>query len=184
MDAAIRLIATRGLRGTTLGDVGLAAGYSRGLAAHHYKSKDGLIRAVAAEIHARFQRRLASVPPQPDGLELLLTGIRLYLDQQDVPATRALILLQKEGLTEQSEYRDTLQHINRSAVKWAKKQIETGIAKGEIIADIDPHTQATLLLAMLRGVRSMWVAAPKEVDLKSVTAEVIGYVRKSLAMPA
>lgn len=46
VDAAVALIAERGLSGVTLSDVGARAGYSRGLAVYHFGSKTGLILAV------------------------------------------------------------------------------------------------------------------------------------------
>jgi AcrR family transcriptional regulator len=50
LDAATRLIADKGLDGFTLADVGEAAGFSRGLPAHYFKSKDGLLAAVVRRL--------------------------------------------------------------------------------------------------------------------------------------
>ncbi len=182
LDAAIRLIAERGIKGTTLGDVGEAAGYSRGLTAHHYKTKEGLLRAVVAEIHRRYGQRMAAAGRPADGLNRLLASITTYLDVGvDVPATRALHLIQKEALTTQSEFRGVMRKFNRLSMAAIEKQIRIGIAAGEIRPDVDPVVQAALLLASLRGARAQWLVAPKDVDMEAVTAALIAHVRRTMA---
>ena len=181
LDAAIRLISERGIRGTTLGDVGEAAGYSRGLTAHHYKTKEGLVKAVAAEIHRRFRQRLIEATPQVDGLARLLAAIGVYLDVGDVPASRALHLIQKEALTQQSEYRGILRKFNRRSAEWLERQLRAGMAAGDIRPDIDPASQANLLLASLRGARAQWLQAPGDVDMASVAVELVSHLKRSVA---
>ncbi|CAN0427695.1 unnamed protein product, partial [Phaeothamnion confervicola] len=55
LDAALAIVARTGTVRLTLAEVGEAAGYSRGLPAHRFGSKAGLLRALVAHIHARFQ---------------------------------------------------------------------------------------------------------------------------------
>lgn len=182
LDAAIRLIAERGIKGTTLGDVGEAAGYSRGLTAHHYKTKEGLVRAVVGEIQRRFRARLRATNPPADGLSRLLADIAVYLNVSvDVAAARALYLIQKEALTQQSEFRGVMCKTNRLAIEGLEKQIRIGIAAGDIRSDIDPAAEATLLLAALRGARAQWLLAPDDVDMPAVAAELIEHVKRTIA---
>ncbi len=113
-----RLIAERGIKGTTLGDVGEAAGYSSGLTAHHYKTKEGLLKAVTAEIHRRFQQTLSEATLPPAGLARLLAAVDVYLSVNDVRAARALSLIQKEALTQQSEFRGILLQVQPVIGGW------------------------------------------------------------------
>ncbi|MDB5489103.1 MAG: TetR/AcrR family transcriptional regulator [Reyranella sp.] len=181
LDAAIKLIAERGIKGATLGDVGEAAGYSRGLTAHHYKTKEGLIKAVAAEIHRRFYRAVTSAEPASDGLARLLRAVDVYLSVNDVPAARALLLIQKEALMQQSEFRGVLRKFNRLAVDGIALQIRAGIAKGEIRPDIDALAEATLLLAALRGARAQWLLSSKDFDVGRVGDQLKAHLQRSLA---
>lgn len=181
LDAAIRLISERGIKGTTLGDVGVAAGYSRGLTAHHYKTKEGLIRAVAAEIHRRFYRILRQSTRPQDGLPRLLATIDAYLRIGDTHGARALHLIQKESLTQQSEYRDVLRKFNRLSIEAFERVIRAGIERGEIRPDIEPRVEATLLLSALRGARAQWLLAPGKTDIAAVAAEIAAHVTRSLA---
>lgn len=59
IEAAITLIADRGLAGVTLSDVGARAGYSRGLAVYHFGSKTGLILAVFDHVRDVGQQAMA-----------------------------------------------------------------------------------------------------------------------------
>jgi AcrR family transcriptional regulator len=52
MEAAIELLNTVGIQGTTLVAIGEKSGYSRGLVTHHFGSKAGLFRAVLKRITA------------------------------------------------------------------------------------------------------------------------------------
>ncbi len=180
LDAAIKLIAERGIKGTTLGDVGEAAGYSRGLTAHHYKTKEGLIKAVAAEIHRRFYRAVTSAEPASDGLARLLRA-DVYLSVNDLPAARALLLIQKEALMQQSEFRGVLRKFNRLSVDGIALQIRAGITKGEIRPDIDVLAEATLLLAALRGARAQWLLSSKDFDVGKVGDQLKAHLQRSLA---
>jgi len=181
LDAAIRLIAERGIKGTTLGDVGEAAGYSSGLTAHHYKTKDGLLRAVTAEIHRRFRQGMTEVALADPGLERLLAAVDIYLAVKDSGSARALVLIQKEALTAQSEYRGILRKFNRQSIDGISRHIQAGIDNGEIRSDVNVLAQATLILAALRGARTQWLQAPEKVDLAKVAKELKNHLRRSLA---
>lgn len=181
LDAAIRLIAERGIKGTTLGDVGEAAGYSSGLTAHHYKTKEGLLRAVTAEIHRRFRQGMAEAALSEAGLERLLKTVDIYLAVKDPRASRALALIQKEALTQQSEYRGILRKFNRLSIDGIAAQIQAGIDKGEIRSDTNVLAHATLILATLRGARTQWLQASDKVDLAKVATELKHHLRRALA---
>ena len=58
LDAAIELIAQRGVKDLTMAEVGIHAGYSRGLPHQHFGSKENLIDAVLHAIVEKFNQRL------------------------------------------------------------------------------------------------------------------------------
>lgn len=182
LDAAIRLISERGIKGTTLGDVGEAAGYSSGLTAHHYKTKGGLLTAVTAEIHRRFRRALADADLPEPGLPRLLATVDVYLAVKDVSSARALALIQKEALAQQSEYRGILRKFNRQSVDGIVAQIQAGVEKGEIRRDVNALAEASLMLAAMRGSRAQWLQLGDKVDLVKVAKELKDHLRRSLAV--
>jgi len=181
IQAAIDLIAERGIRKTTLGDVGEVAGYSRGLAAHHFKSKNALIEAVARDIHRRATENALRNLPDVAGLSRLTAAIENYLTTGiELNAIRALHLLQKEALTEQSEFRDVLRDFNRASIDRLESMISEAQVRGEVRSEIDCRTEASVLLATLRGTRAQWLLAPDQVDLKKAVEHITAHVERAL----
>ena len=76
--AALEIVARRGSVRMTRAEVGEAAGYSRGLPAHRFGSKAGLVHALAGYIGERFgQQRERGPKPEP-GLAAILGNIHFY----------------------------------------------------------------------------------------------------------
>jgi AcrR family transcriptional regulator len=182
LDAAIALVAERGLERLTLADVGEAAGYSRGLPAHYFGSKAGLIVVLAQRLVSGFGVALERVERHPPGLERLIGTVRFYLDsaRKDVVGTRALVVLLGEGQTNPL-IRDQLAELNARSVGAFEANLAAGVRAGEVRAEIDAHAQALLILAALRGAVSQWLLAPEKVDLIRARDEFVRTLRRSLA---
>src|SRR5579875_1075406 len=60
-EAALRLMAERGLAGTSIRDVAREAGVSPGLVQHHFRTKEGLKREVDAWVVEQLGREFESV---------------------------------------------------------------------------------------------------------------------------
>lgn len=113
-----------------------------------------------------------------------MATIDIYFLVSAVATSRTLLLIQKEALTQQSEFRGVLRKFNRLAVDGIAAQIRIGIERGEIRPDIDVLAQATLMLAALRGARAQWLQAPDKVDRAAVAEELKAHVKRALgAMP-
>src|ERR1700754_4204391 len=78
--AAIQLIARQGGGNTSLAEVGLAAGYSRGLPVDRYGSKVGLSAAVLQSMEIWFDRLLSNALQNKRGLEAVTTRIATHLN--------------------------------------------------------------------------------------------------------
>lgn len=177
LHAAIGLIAERGIKGTTLGDIGERAGYSRGLAAHHFKSKHELIKATLAEIRRRFAVKTGEVRELEHGrLEAIVAA---YLSESESTASLAFQAIMKEALTRDSKFVSAARDYNRRSIANMVEEIEKAIESKEIRSTIDPVAFATLQLATLRGVRSLGFLAGDQVSMKKVSAAVISHLRRS-----
>jgi len=182
LEAAISLVAERGLERLTLADVGEAAGYSRGLPAHYFGSRAGLIVTLATRLIDRFGRALARAERHSPGLERLIGTVRFYLDsaRRDAVGTRALMVLLGEGQTN-ALIRDQIAELNARSVGALEANLIAGIRAGEICANVDTHAQALLILATLRGAVSQWLLAPDRVDLVRARDELATSLERSLA---
>lgn len=179
--SAIRIIADKGLRGLTLAAAGEGAGYSRGIASHHFGKKDDLLVAIVRHITDGFSRHRVRQSDTPPGLTRLLDTVSYYFrGVQTAPVRmRALHLILSEAVSEHA-LKDALTQVNLNSIQGLETEIRAGIAAKEIRADIDPHAQAILILASLRGVMAQWLINNEMVDLEKVLEEFIANIKRSL----
>jgi AcrR family transcriptional regulator len=182
LEAAIALVAERGVERVTLADVGEAAGYSRGLPAHYFGSKAGLIVSLAQRLVANFGHALTRVEHHPLGLERLVGTVRFYLGsaRRDPVSTRALFVLLGDGLSNRL-VQDELAELNARSVRAFEANLLAAVENGEVRRDIDARAQAFVILSMLRGAVSQWLLSPKGIDLARVRDEMIASLKRSLA---
>jgi AcrR family transcriptional regulator len=180
--AAADIVAERGVDGLTLAEVGAAAGYSRGLPAHYYGNKNGLLEAVANYISDGFASRLEQSSESKSALAALLGAVGSYLSV--VPRTRKRAVTVQaiiaESLTE-SALRPAVTGINERSVKRLAGMIRTGMERGEIRRDIDPERQASILLGALRTLMAMWLIDPQAAALEPLRDAFVACVRRTLA---
>lgn len=167
LDAALAIVARRGAVRMTLAEVGEAAGYSRGLPAHRFGSKAGLLHALASSIGARFgQQREQGLALAP-GLESIVGNIHFYFSRSRAgdrrgdswTATRALLVMMTESLMEapSSALRKEIVGYNRKALAWFERHITIGIERGEVAPDTDAAVTAVILLGAMRGAMQQWL---------------------------
>ena len=89
LEAALEIVARRGSVRMTLAEVGEAAGYSRGLPAHRFGSKAGLLHALAGYIGKRFGQQREQGPKPEPGLDAILGNIRFYFSLARAPSRAA-----------------------------------------------------------------------------------------------
>ena len=89
LEAALEIVARRGSVRMTLAEVGEAAGYSRGLPAHRFGSKAGLVHALAGYIGERFGQQREQGPKPEPGLDAILGNIHFYFNLARAPSRAA-----------------------------------------------------------------------------------------------
>src|SRR5690606_21093420 len=87
--AGVHLLAVNGPEKLTLTDVGVSAGYSRGLPAHHFGSREDYLKALASYVAVEFNRTLGDAG-QASGLAAVLEITRVVLEQIRTDPTRGL----------------------------------------------------------------------------------------------
>lgn len=137
----------------TLSDVGIAAGYSRGLPAHRFGSKEGLLRSLAAYIGERYEARRLAEPKRRHGLDAVRGAVSLYFASNDESSTetRALLAMMSEALLEGAAVGDEIAEYNRKVLTGLEHHIRVGLQNGEIRPDIDPTAAAALVIGAMRG---------------------------------
>jgi AcrR family transcriptional regulator len=183
LSTARHLVARRGWAGTTLADVGVEAGYSRGLAAHYFGSKPGLLRAMTQQINDSFFAELQRAPPVEPGLDALLSFVSVYLGRNDPEwtNTRALLLLMTEALLEESGNADQMADYNTSVLAHLERNIRAGIAQGEIDPSVSPRIGAEAVVGMLRGMMLQRLVRRGEAGAQEMRKHLLTLLRRAFA---
>ena len=181
LDAAVRIVAERGLDYLTLAECGEAAGYSRGLASHYFGSKDALIAAIANHIVDDYVQRSRGGSRGRKGLEGFLNAIDFYIEsgRNRRLELRAFNAVLGTGPTH-PELAKAIARLNRESFDGLARGLETCLKQGAVRADINPQAQATMILAAIRGVMTLWLLDQDGIDLDAVKAELLGTLKRSL----
>jgi len=182
VEAAVTIVAERGLEDLTLAECGQAAGYSRGLAAHYFGCKEDLIAAIATHIVGDYGKRLQSGGRSKRGLQGLIDSVSFYIEsgRSNVTVLRAFHAVLGSSLNH-AKLSAAIARVNRESIAGFAMGIRHGVEQGEIRADVDPVAQSSLLIATLRGVMSQWLIDPEHVDLNAIAEELAVSLRRNLA---
>ena len=183
--AAKTLLARKGWVGMTLADVGNAAGYSRGLAAHHFGNKAGLLRALTQHINSSFMDAMRAAPPREPGIDSILGYVSVYLGRSDPQwtNTRTLLLLLAEASLEDSETGTLLAQYNRTMFSYLEQSIRAGIRKGEIERGTSPEVGAEFIVGALRGMMLQRLLGGGAVDTRRMQKQLLALIKRALAAP-
>ena len=187
--AAAELVAERGVDGASLVRIGERAGASRGLASHHFGSKDALVARLAARaqdhindaalVAANFSEQL---PEDVLGLENLRTTVDTFLKRFEHPDAydRALIVMWGATFPAEASVDGMVAADQRSFDGWARL-IEHGKRDRSIRSDVDAQAVALLLHGMLRGVAGISLTGGDPTAMRRVRAACQEWITLALA---
>lgn len=190
IEAAVELIAEKGLGRLTLAEIGDKAGYSRGLPAHIFGTKSNLLIQITRKITETRVERMSGVDPQ-GGLQSLFAAIETWLRlvEENQHATRVYYILVGETYYSDSdesypEIKRLVQANDEQVRDQFARYFRNAIASGEIPRDVDALTQARFVFAMLRGLVSQWFTENSPVDLRQVGRTYLDELRRRFAVAA
>jgi len=179
VNATIELLNSAGMAGATLIAIGERAGYSRGLASHHFGSKSGLFRKVLKHITSIWTEELERNLEGRSGLGAILAALDAHRDHMlDFPDhTRAMNILWSGSIDPASEFKPNVIEFHRLQREAAAAWIVAGQKSGEIRKDVDPGSFAEQFYASLIGLNYQWLVNP-EIDLKAA----IGALKENIVV--
>lgn len=182
MDSAMALVCEKGIAGLTLGEVGERAGYSRGLAAHHYGHKEGLLVALVDQIGKDVRDVRQQVANWTPGLESVLGIVGFYVGRPPSldTALRALHVLLSESVVTRGAVADALDRLNRESVSILEGHIRRGIEAGNIRADVDPLAESVAIIGAMRGVSAQYLFGMSEASARAVRNALVETLRRGL----
>jgi AcrR family transcriptional regulator len=161
-DAAVKLICERGTEATTLKDVGVLAGYSRGLAGYRFGTKAGLWAFLFRTIGEEWLSELALAAADTDGLATIHAALdahcRFLLDSSD--RIRAFYILWFDSVGPHAELRDVIAAVHQRRQRDVERWIQSGIDNGTIRPDADVRGVAEQYSVAVVGIVYQWLASP------------------------
>jgi AcrR family transcriptional regulator len=172
--AAAELVGEVGPARVTLANVGERAGYSRGLATHHFGSKGAMMQRLVDTVTSQFRDAMfeGSEPDSPIGQLRQLIAFYFDVVSDLKPVNRARLVLWADAVaTASDDIRPRMVAADREFREEIEKRIRLAVAAGEVGADVDALGLATVIIAMLRGVALQHVL-DDQVDLNAARHEV------------
>lgn len=183
LGAALELIAERGFRASSLQAIGERAGYSRGLVSARFGSKEGLLRELVTRMLDRWGTDVRDpAVGSRIGAEALarVAGVHKSAIQQSPDVMRALYMLLFESLSDMPELRGELGRLDQRLRSGTERRLRAGVKAGSVRRDVDAEAQATLFLAVLRGITLQWLVDPDGMDLDRVYAALDVWLDRGL----
>ncbi len=185
VNATIELLNTTGMAGTTLIAIGERAGYSRGLASHHFGSKSGLFRKVLKQITLVWTQELERNLEGKSGLSAILASLDAHRDHlHHFPEhARAMYILWTGSFDPASEFKPNVIEFHRLQREAAAAWVIGGQKIGEIKQDVDPKGFGEQFYASLLGINYQWLVNP-ETDLNAsidlLKANIVALLKEPL----
>ena len=177
LDAAIALLAQRGVDRASLRTVAEAIGVSHTALRHYFSSRDELLVEVYRTHEARWAKDTAGAGTpgspgsagSPDEAEESPVGVIIESADRNrsIPGLVELYAtLSTDALQEQhAATREFVRERFRSVRETIAARIEAGQLAGLIAADIDPLDAAALVIAASDGLQIQWLLDPEAVDV-------------------
>jgi TetR/AcrR family acrAB operon transcriptional repressor len=171
LDAAEDVFHAKGVAGTSLADVALAADVTRGAIYWHFRNKadlfDAMCERVRLPMEAMIEATADSKEPDPLG-QLRKTCVFVLRQTAQDPHSRKV----RDILFHKCEFLDTSDPLSgrrRQCHADAKARFErilaNAIARGQLPKDLDVALAASLLHAALSGILGNWLFSPDAFDL-------------------
>jgi len=154
LEAAIEVVCKVGLARASLDRVGKAAGASKTTVLYHFRSRDGLITALALRVMADFQEGVASgARMPPDDLKRAEAGIRSVFRE---PYRRSLLVVRE--LMSQGAYQPKIGELVHVSVE-SRVQMIAGLL--DLPTPLAMSTARSLVMALL-GCVDAWICEGRE----------------------
>jgi AcrR family transcriptional regulator len=151
--AAMTIIAQKGAAGASLAEIGVAAGFSRGLPAERFGTKAAFLHALMDFMEGWFAERLRKAMGDKTGMAAVRARIDAHIDSACASpvATAALYSLFVESLCAIPELQPRTRALSASFHDGFRDHLGQARRNGELRAGVDCTKMANILVGMLRG---------------------------------
>ncbi len=181
--SAMEIIAEKGATGATLAEIGVAAGYSRGLPVERFGSKLGLLNALMDFMEDWFARRVQKAVEGKSGMAAVRARINAHIDSacESPPATAALYSIFVDSICALPELQPRTQSMSESYHRGFRQHLEEARRDGELRRDVDCGKAACVIVGVLRGLIIQSLLDGGAAHLTASRAQLISMVEVGLA---
>jgi AcrR family transcriptional regulator len=146
IDAALELFTDRGYTGVGTEEIVARAKVTRGALYHHFADKRDLFRAVFERVEADLMERIGTtMEGANDPYDLMVSGMRAFLDACDEPAVKQISLTDAPAVLGWPEWREI---DNRHGLGLTRAALDGAVEAG-LLRPIQTEPMAHLLVAAL-----------------------------------
>ncbi len=181
--AGMKLIAKNGVSGTTLADIGMAAGYSRGLPIYAFGTKDGFLVALLRSMEVWFEKHLHKQLEGKTGLEALRARIKTHFFslRRDPIAIAALFSIFTESFFGNASLKV---EVERFVGQWRRgfaRHLEEAYRAGEI-SKIDFERHGAIYVSLVRGMSLEYLMNDRKLDIDGFEDTIMSFIDHSLGV--
>ena len=183
IDAAISLFAQNGFSATPTTAVAKKAGVAQGLIFHYFKTKEGILVEIIAELGDKYTSETDKIIENSEnGLDAIINIIQFHFMFENENTTELMVLLHDippaidSQLTEASI---VLSNRIDQTIAQLKECINKGQADGSIRNDASSES-AFIIRALLNGLSRLHFSMQNKPDYKTDIFKTIQFCRKSL----
>jgi AcrR family transcriptional regulator len=170
IDAALELFTERGYAGVGTEEIVARAKVTRGALYHHFTDKRDLFRAVFERVEGDLMKRIgARMGGADDPWDLMLTGMRSFLDACEEPAVKRISLTDAPAVLGWKEWREI---DNRHGLGLTRAALEGAVAAG-VLRPIAVDPMAHLLVAALSEAAFVIAYAEKPREARAEVEEAL-----------
>ncbi len=157
--AVAKVIARRGVRGLRVEDVAREAGVSAPLLYYHFGSRAGLVKAALEHASDRAPSTALGEPLPANGLESVTAALLDELSEHPDVRDNAVVWGEiSASAVFEGDLRVDVKRVNDAWRSNVAEAIRTGVADGSIRAGVEPEAAADLLISLVDGLCTRWLA--------------------------
>ncbi|WP_225934629.1 MULTISPECIES: TetR/AcrR family transcriptional regulator [unclassified Cupriavidus] len=174
VQAAIDLISEKGLAGLTMNEVGIKAGYSRGLAHNHFGTKEKLLEECLEQLSRDFNAERKKDGHDTRGIHGIHSLVDAYTQRPEdaVKRIRAMFFIVLDSSVVDSPLYGFVHDYNEKNLAYVEFKLIEAKGLGQIREDVETRSAALIIMSLLRGI-SVHRLNKASMDPASVKAETL-----------
>ena len=189
MDAALHLFAQQGVSRTSLQDIALAAGATRGAIYWHFKNKADLFNALMENATLPMERTMqqtsdgSNQDPLRELERAILLPMQSIVEDGRVRATFEIATMKVEYVDELLAVKQRHVQCYSDNTRELQRRLEEAAAHHSVSLPMSPTVAAQGLHSLMAGLIHTWMLAPTTFDLVEVARAAVSAYLAGLGLP-